>query len=908
MQMKRLLNIFIILISLVVMSSAAFAGDNSRNDIPQWAKHYFDNGGSAPQHVPSRQEKIKRLKDKTSSIFGDEYTEKPVIIRLNSDFVPEGFLAGVEKNKQRKGIKAAQDSFQKKLIAKSGIYSKKVMKKFDTIPFVQMVLNHNEISELYDIDEVADIEEDSLASVSMAESNPLIGSNVAWASGADGAGQTVAILDTGVAKTHPFLQNKVISEACYSNAGGAGSGVSVCPGGVTSSTAAGSGVNCSAAVSGCDHGTHVAGIAAGNNGSLYGVAKNAKVIAIQVFTNIGNEALSYTSDQIKGLERVYALKDTYEIASANMSLGGGQYTSYCDNDPRKVIIDNLRSAGIATVIASGNNGYTNAVSAPACISTAIAVGSTKDGSLGTVADTVSSFSNSSALVDLLAPGQYIYSSVPGGGYANWQGTSMAAPHVAGAFAAIKSLYNIATVTEIETALINSGKPVTDSKNNITKPRIDLGAALNELGTGTVTVTIAPAAALSDGAKWQVDGGPWQDSGATEADVPVGNHSVTFKPILHSDSTKLWIMPPEQQITISSDGQAVSASGTYTESQKNVTSRDSNLDGKADILFRNHQDGSFYVYSLDSYTIISHDYVTNNGNPVRPNYPKWLEVGFDDMNGDGKSDILFRNTEDGSYYSYMLDDKAVISQNYITYNGNPVRPNYARWKTVGLDDMNGDGKADILFRNIEDGSYYAYILDGNTIIAQDYIRFNGNPVRPNYPKWKTVGLDDVNGDGKADILFRNIEDGSYYIYILDGTTITAQDYVRYNGNPVKPKYPKWLTVGFGDVNGDGKADILFRNTEDGSYYIYILDGTTITAQDYAKFNGNPARPNYDKWKTVGFNDVSGDGKVDIIFRNTIDGSFYVYIMDGTAITSQSSLIYNGVVSKADYNIWSAVNRQ
>lgn len=84
-----------------------------------------------------------------------------------------------------------------------------------------------------------------------------------------GVGQTVAILDTGVEKTHPFLMGKVVSEACYStNNADLSSERPVCPGGVTNSTAPGSGVNC--AISGCDHGTHVAGIVGGKGATFSG--------------------------------------------------------------------------------------------------------------------------------------------------------------------------------------------------------------------------------------------------------------------------------------------------------------------------------------------------------------------------------------------------------------------------------------------------------------------------------------------------------------------------------------------------------------------------------------------------------------------------------------------------------------
>ncbi len=147
--------------------------------------------------------------------------------------------------------------------------------------------------------------------------------------------------------------------------------------------------------------------------------------------------------------------DLYNIAAVNMSLGGGKYTSSCDTDSRKAAIDNLRSAGIATVISSGNDYYTNGIGAPACISTAVSVGAT------TKSDVEASYSNyHPTMLSLFAPGSSIYSSVPGGGWETWNGTSMAAPHVTGAWAILKQKSPSASVTDILNNLQTTGAAVT----------------------------------------------------------------------------------------------------------------------------------------------------------------------------------------------------------------------------------------------------------------------------------------------------------------------------------------------------------------------------------------------------------------------------------------------------------------
>lgn len=426
-----------------------------------------------------------------------------VIVGLRSE---GGSAASAASNFKDAAARAAMvsriDRVQQALLVRMSGHNLSSVRKFKYIPFQAMEVDASALEALASDPEVLSIEEDKLLKPMLEESIPLVGAPQAWSQGFSGSGQTIAILDTGVDKDHPFLRGKVVSEACYS---GSGRGNSLCPGGVTQSTRTGSGLPCSdPELPNCSHGTHVAGIAAGRGPDFSGVARDASLISIQVFSKYGADDCSdedgdeeesegpciksSVRDGISGLERILELSDDFDIAAVNMSLGSDEtFPGECDgsNSTSKAAVDNLRAVGIATIAASGNEESFTGIGSPACISSVVSVGSTDDGSPGyddteTTRDEVSDFSNSSPQLDLLAPGRWITSSVPGYGFGRAGGTSGAAPHVAGAWAVLKSKAPNASVEQVLSALKSTGVSITDSRNNVTKPRIQVDAALNAL--------------------------------------------------------------------------------------------------------------------------------------------------------------------------------------------------------------------------------------------------------------------------------------------------------------------------------------------------------------------------------------------------------------------------------------------
>lgn len=407
-----------------------------------------------------------------------------VIAILNAAPVPGGKAASAQlRSAARSAIVAARNQ----ALASLPSFPGPGLRVFQDLPLMALKATPAELAALSASPAVVGIEPDRILHLSSATpSMSIVGADVTASADYKGRGYAVAILDTGIDSTHPDFAGKTITEACFSaNAD--------CPNGQTTQTGPGSAVPCSLSTE-CWHGTHVAGIAVGDDSPL-GVAPAADVVAIRVVSVASGSActgtgmdpcvVAYTSDMIAGLDYVAQLTSSMQIASANLSLAGGSWSSstLCDQQNRstKTAVDQLRSDGVVTVAAAGNDGYTNALGAPACISTVVSVGATSG------SDTVASWSDSASMLSLLAPGVSIESATLGGGYRIASGTSMATPHVAGSFATLLSGAPSATVDQMISALQVTGVPVTDSKSGITTPRIQVDAALK---------TFAPAACFN----------------------------------------------------------------------------------------------------------------------------------------------------------------------------------------------------------------------------------------------------------------------------------------------------------------------------------------------------------------------------------------------------------------------------
>ncbi len=398
----------------------------------------------------------------------------PVIVRLDA---PAKW--GQETASARATRRAAVARAADRALAAIGGPARPDLRRYEALPLLALEASPRDLAELAASETVLSIEEDRRNWPDLAQSGLLVGATVSSAAGLRGDGSAIAIVDTGVESTHPFFAGRVVAQACFSFGRD-------CPNGQKTDFGPNAGEPCTYAPL-CWHGTHVAGISAGEGPSYDGVAPAAEVIAIQVSseTMCGVPPTPcvtlYDSDAIAALDYIAdTLAPSFPIASVNMSFGGDiayNNEALCDsqNSSFKQAIDALRALGIASVAAAGNDSNPNGIDSPACISSAVAVGATTD-----TTDVVWVGSNADELLELWAPGTNITSSMLGGNFSTQTGTSMATPHVAGAFAVLRQADPAASVSTLEAALEDTGVPVTDTRNGLTRPRIQVDDAARSL--------------------------------------------------------------------------------------------------------------------------------------------------------------------------------------------------------------------------------------------------------------------------------------------------------------------------------------------------------------------------------------------------------------------------------------------
>ena len=317
--------------------------------------------------------------------------------------------------------------------------------------------------------------------------------------------------------------------------------------------------------------------------------------------------------------------------------------------------------------------------------------------------------------------------------------------------------------------------------------------------------------------------------------------------------------------------------------------DFNNDGRSDIFWR-HTSGENAIWHMNGTQFLDEESVTL----VRAVANPWGIAAFGDFDGNGTSDVLWRNSSTGENYIYFMDGATILSEGYIRTVADQA------WQVKGVGDFDRDGNSDILWRNAATGDNYIYFMDGLEIVNEGFIRAVADA------NWNVAAVGDFDGDFKADILWRNGSTGDNYLYPMDGLAIKPSE------GFIRTVPLAWSIKGLGDFNADNKLDIVWRNSSTGENYTYPMDGTTILPEE-----GYLPTVTEAGWDIVAIGDFDGNattivgrGHSDVLWRNSASGATYLWQMSGpTTIASQCGAMgcQSGYLPLVSDTNWQIMNR-
>ena len=299
--------------------------------------------------------------------------------------------------------------------------------------------------------------------------------------------------------------------------------------------------------------------------------------------------------------------------------------------------------------------------------------------------------------------------------------------------------------------------------------------------------------------------------------------------------------------------------------------DFDANGRTDLLWRN-ANGAVSVWSSDGSG--SSERLTQDTYDAGV-APSWHPVETFDWDGNGHSDILWRN--DNGALAIWTGTSGGFNQSAYLDNSVPTS-----WHIAATGDVDGNLQSDILWRN-DDGSLSTWDAAAPGFVKNAW--YHG----PVDASWQVEGLGDFNGDGKADILWRNTN-GAISVWNSTGTGFQEAGSLL-----TEPVDRSWHVVGIGDFNGDGRDDILWRN-DNGQITVWAGNGT---ANGFDRHLLEASAPT--DWHVVAVGDYNGDHLSDILWRNDAGA---ISIWNSTGTGWQQNTYYNGGVG----NDWTIAAHQ
>jgi FG-GAP-like repeat len=239
----------------------------------------------------------------------------------------------------------------------------------------------------------------------------------------------------------------------------------------------------------------------------------------------------------------------------------------------------------------------------------------------------------------------------------------------------------------------------------------------------------------------------------------------------------------------------------------------------------------------------------------------------DFNGDLHPDLLWQNDatrQSTIWYMTGPSGNALKSASWVSMTGVPG------WQVAATGDLNGDGKPDLVWVNDTTRQVTAWFMggsDGSVLQSAAWLSQTG------YPGWHIVGMDDFNADGKPDVVAQNDTTRQLMVVYLGGTQGTN---VLGTNSLTTADVPGWSVVAVRDLNGDGKPDLVWQNDATRQVSVWYMGGAQGNLMQGAAWISSGGVPG---WKIVGARDLNGDGKADLVWQNDATRQVSVWYMGG-----------------------------
>ncbi|MEM7555929.1 MAG: VCBS repeat-containing protein [Cyanobacteria bacterium P01_A01_bin.84] len=315
-----------------------------------------------------------------------------------------------------------------------------------------------------------------------------------------------------------------------------------------------------------------------------------------------------------------------------------------------------------------------------------------------------------------------------------------------------------------------GKTDIFLRNNTTGQNVVwlIDGNISNLQNGTSIIGGAFLQSLGDGIEntfnWRHDLGDFNGDG--KEDIFWRNED--------TGENKIWIMNGTSIV----EDKTIQQLGTSTASAQDWSYKlgDFNGDGKSDVFLRDYGSGKNYVWLMNGTSIIDGKELTQLGGTSDTGSPDNWDFSLADFNGDGKSDVFLRDYGSGKNYVWLMNGTSISDGKELSQLGGISDTDNPNDWNFGIGDFNGDGKSDIFWRDYSTGKNYTWLMNGTILVDGKELSQLGNTSDTGNPNDWDFAIADFNGDGISDMFWRNDSDSKNAVWKMNGGTIIGGEFL------------------------------------------------------------------------------------------------------------------------------------